>query len=509
MTAAEDLPERTTDADDLAALGYGQQLNRSMSSFTAFALAFSMVSINTGIVTLFTDPFSRVGGAAVLLWLLVLPMVLTLVAVYAHLSGRMPITGYAYQWSSRLVGPHFGWFTGWIALVSFLAGTAGTAAAVGTVFAPEIWRHPTTHQIQALSIGCTLVAAVLNIIGVKVATRINNIGASIELIGTFVLVLVLAAGVLVFFKHTQGLAILTDVKPLTGKPVTLTSVALAGLLPVYVLLGWEGAADLAEETVDPRRAAPRAMFRSVVVSGIIGFVVFALLAIALPSSPAAFLTGSENPVLKLVSQQIGPFARALMIVVAFASIFACLIANMAVATRMVFALSRDNMLPASKGLQSVGRRSRAPVPAIVAVTVVAVVLNLLNSGLVGKIYAMVGLTYYLTYALTMTATAVAERRGTIPAATKGVFDLGRWLNPVVGFALLWCGIVIAVLTFPAENNQNAVTVAVVLVVGFLWWALVLRRRLNAGTAGPPGASRTLRGASTRPAEQNAGPPSAR
>ncbi|MEV0739193.1 APC family permease [Streptomyces sp. NPDC050549] len=478
-----------------------------MSSFTAFALAFSMVSINTGIVTLFTDPFSRVGGAAVLLWLLVLPMVLTLVAVYAHLSGRMPITGYAYQWSSRLVGPHFGSFTGWIALVSFLAGTAGTAAAVGTVFAPEIWQHPTTHQIQALSIGCTLVAAVLNIIGVKVATRINNIGASIELIGTFVLVLVLAAGVLVFFKHTQGLSILADARPLTGKPVTLTSVALAGLLPVYVLLGWEGAADLAEETVDPRRAAPRAMFRSVVVSGIIGFVVFVLLAMAMPNSPAAFLTGSENPVLKLISQQVGPFARALMIMVAFASIFACLIANMAVATRMIFALSRDNMLPASKGLQSVGRRSKAPVPAIV-VTVVAVVLNLLNSGLVGKIYAMVGLTYYLTYALTMTATAVAERRGTIPAATKGVFDLGRWLNPVVGFALLWCGVVIAVLTIPAENNQNAVTVSVVLVVGSLWWALVLRRRLNAGTAGPPGASRTLTGASTRPAEQNTGPPPA-
>nr|WSY55368.1 amino acid permease [Streptomyces sp. NBC_00886] len=497
MTATEDLPQRTTDADDLAALGYGQQLNRSMSSFTAFALAFSMVSINTGIVTLFTDPFSRVGGAAVLLWLLVLPMVLTLVAVYAHLSGRMPITGYAYQWSSRLVGPHFGWFTGWIALISFLAGTAGTAAAVGTVFAPEIWQHPTTHQVQALSIGATLVAAVLNIIGVKVATRINNIGASIELIGTFVLVLVLAAGVLVFFKHTQGLSILTDAKPLSGKPVTLTSVALAGLLPVYVLLGWEGAADLAEETVDPRKAAPRAMFRSVVVSGIIGFVVFALLAMALPSSPAAFLTGSENPVLKLVSQQIGPFARALMIVVAFASIFACLIANMAVATRMTFALSRDNMLPASKRLQSVGPRSRAPVPAIVAVTVVAVVLNLLNSGLVGKIYAMVGLTYYLTYALTMIATAVAERRGTIPAAPHGVFDLGRWLNPVVGFALLWCGVVIAALTFPAENNQNAVTVSVVLAIGFLWWALVLRRRLNAGTAGPPGTSRTLQDASTR------------
>ncbi|MET7485031.1 amino acid permease [Streptomyces sp. NPDC005538] len=486
MTTDERPPEATrSDSDDLAALGYGQQLNRSMSSFTAFALAFSMVSINTGIVTLFTDPFNRIGGAAVLLWLLVTPMVLTLVAVYAHLSGRMPITGYAYQWSSRLVGPNFGWFTGWIALISFLAGTAGTAAALGTVFAPEIWDHPTTHQIQALSIGCTLVVAVLNIVGVKIATRVNNIGASVELIGTVVLVVVLAAGVLVFFDHTQGLKILTDTHPLDGHPITLSSIALGALLPVYVLLGWEGAADLAEETVNPRKAAPRAMFRSVVVSGVIGFVVFALLALAMPTGPATFLTGSENPVLKLISEQVGPFARALMIVVAFASIFACLIANMAVATRMTFALSRDNMLPASKGLQRVGRRTKAPVPAIILVTVVAIGLNLLNSGLVGKIYAMIGLTYYLTYALTMIATAIAEKRKTIPRATDGVFDLGRWLNPVVAIALLWCLAVIAALTIPEENNQNAVTVTVVLAIGFLWWALVLRHRLKAGTAGPP------------------------
>ncbi|MCU1687853.1 MAG: Urea carboxylase-related amino acid permease [Amycolatopsis sp.] len=486
MTATDDPPEtRLSDADDLAALGYGQQLNRSMSSFTAFALAFSMVSINTGVVTLFADPFTRIGGVAVLLWLLVLPAVLTLVAVYAHLSGRMPITGYAYQWSSRLVGPHFGWFTGWIALISFLAGTAATAAAIGTVFAPEIWENPTTHQIQALSIGCTIVVAALNIVGVKIATRVNNFGASIELVGTVLLVLALAAGVLVFFDHTQGLKILTDTKPLSGNTITLGSVALAGLLPVYVLLGWEGAADLAEETVNPRKAAPRAMFRSVVISGIIGFVVFALLAMAMPTGPAQFLSGSENPVLKLISEQLGPFARALMTVVAFASIFACLIANMAVATRMTFALSRDNMLPGSGRLQRVGARSKAPVQAIILVTVVAIGLNLLNSGLVGKIYAMVGLTYYLTYALTMIATAIAEKRKTIPKATEGVFDLGRWLNLVVALGLVWCVAVIAALTVPAENNQNAVTVLIVLAIGFLWWLFVLRHRLKAGTAGPP------------------------
>jgi len=474
-----------SDSADLKTLGYNQKLRRTIGAYTSFALAFSMVSINTGIVTLFTDPFNRVGGAAILLWLLVIPMVFAIVLVYSHLAGRIPLTGYAYQWSSRLVGPHFGWFTGWIALISFIAGTAATAAAVGSVFAPEIWAHPTQGQVQMLSIGATLVVCVLNVVGVRIATLVNNVGASIELAGTVLLGIVLAAGVLFAFGHTEGPAILTSTKPLDGSPITLTSVALAALLPVYVLLGWEGAADLAEETNDPRRTTPRAMIRAVAVSGAMGLVIFALLAMALPSSPTKFLTGASNPVLHLVGAQVGGFARALMVIVAFASIFACLIGNMTVATRMTFALSRDHMLPGSKAMASLGARTRAPVVAILFVTAVAVLMNFLNAGLVAKIFAMVGLTYYLTYALTLIATAIAHRKGRIPSAPAGVFDLGRWLWPTLVVGLVWATVVIAVLTIPQVNNQTAVTTVIAIAFGLLWWLVSLRRRLNAGTAGPP------------------------
>ncbi|MGH8413015.1 MAG: hypothetical protein ACRERT_17540, partial [Pseudomonas sp.] len=85
----------SSDDADLASLGYEQKMHRTMSSFTSFALAFSMVSINTGVVTLFADPFNRVGGIGILLWLLVIPLVCCIVLVYCHLAGRIPLTGYA------------------------------------------------------------------------------------------------------------------------------------------------------------------------------------------------------------------------------------------------------------------------------------------------------------------------------------------------------------------------------------------------------------------------------
>ncbi|CAM5350480.1 hypothetical protein SANTM175S_05538 [Streptomyces antimycoticus] len=160
------------------------------------------------------------------------------------------------------------------------------------------------------------------------------------------------------------------------------------------------------------------MIRAVAVSGAMGLIVFALLAIDLPAVPATFLSGPGNPVLHLVGAQVGEVARAVMTVVAFASLFACLIANMAVATRMVFALGRDKMLPGSTALASVGRRTGAPVTAILVITALAIALNLLNAGLVEKIFAMVGLTYYLTYALTLTATAVTIARAAFPQLPK-------------------------------------------------------------------------------------------
>lgn len=475
----------SNDEEDLASLGYAQKLHRTMGPFTSFALAFSMVSIITGVVSLFSDPFARVGGVGILLWLLVIPMVSCIVLVYAHLSSRIPVTGYAYQWSSRLVGKNYGWFTGWIALISFIAGTAGTAAAIGSVFAPEIWSDPTQGQIQVLSIAATIVVCALNIFGIKIASRMNDLGAIIELVGTVILVAAIIAGLLFFFGHTQGIHLLVNTTPTGGTPLSFAAFALATLLPVNVLLGWEGAADLAEETLDPRRAAAKAMIKAVAVSSVIGLGLFALLALSIPGPIADFFKNAENPVILIVRDRFGPYAADFMLFVTFAAIFSCLIANMAVATRMSFALSRDKMLPGSSFLGSVNKRTGTPVGSIFFITIVAVLLNFASGGFVTAIYSMVGLTYYMTYFLTLIAAVVAYRSNRIPSAPNDVFSLGQWLVPVAAIGILWTLCVIATFTLPEESHPAAIVTIIMLAIGAAWWLLKLRKDLAGGRAGPP------------------------
>jgi amino acid transporter len=473
------------DDDDLSKYGYEQKLSRAIGGYTSFALSFSMVTITTTIFTLFADPFTKVGGVGIWLWLPVTAGVMMLTLVYGHLAARMPVTGYAYQWSSRLVGPHFGALVGWVALCSFFVGTASIALAMASVFAPEIWDSPTQHQIQLVAGVAIALAVIINIVGVKAAGLINNVGATTELVGTLGLGAVTVVGLLFFFDHKEGPSVLFDTHPVGGGQIGIGVIGLAALLPLYTLLGWEGAADLAEETHDPRRTAPLAMVRAVLVSGIAGFVIYAIFAMAIPFGIEDTVNQPRNPLFYVISTQLGHGAGRFIEIVALISIFAALLANVTVATRMLFALSRDNVLPFGKRLAKVSDTTRTPVLSVLVVGAFALGINLLSAGLVAKVLSLTAVAYYTTYLLTMAAAIYGKRRDTIPTAPRGYFNLGRWLLPLAGLGIVWSLVVIAYGTLPEGNRVAAEYFGYALLIGVLYWALYLRRKINRGEAGPP------------------------
>ena len=479
MTTAQYDPD-----EDLKTFGYSQQLRRSMGGYSSFALAFSMISITTCIFTLFGQPFQMIGGVAIWLWVLATAGIVVIAAVYGHLAARLPVTGYAYQWSSRLVNPHYGWFTGWNALLATLVGSASIAIAFGTVFAPDFFSTPSHGDVILLASIATIVAVGVNVISIRLTSRTNDVGASVELFGTLGLTAVLGVGI-IFFHHVAGPSVLTQVKSSTGGNVNLTSVGLALLLPVYTLLGWEGSADLAEETTDPRGMAPKAMIRSCLISGIAGFVVFAILAMAIPGNINTTVNSTTfNPVVHLFQVHFGGGGSDAIQVVAFISIFSCLLANITVATRTGFALGRDNMLPGSAIWSKVHPVTRTPIITIIAVGLVTIGVNFLSSGEAAKVTAIVAIVCMITYATSMVAVLISNRRGGIPAAEAGRFDLGRWLIPLTLIGLGWSIVVVLFMTLPDINHTAGEYTVYFELAGVIWYFAALRRRLQRGTAGP-------------------------
>jgi amino acid transporter len=103
-----------TDADRLAALGYRQELRRSLNVLGNISMGFAVVSPVVGLYAAAQVGMSVAGGA----WVWALPLCLLgqclVVAVYSELASQWPLAGGAYQWSRRLASPAFAWLSGWM-----------------------------------------------------------------------------------------------------------------------------------------------------------------------------------------------------------------------------------------------------------------------------------------------------------------------------------------------------------------------------------------------------------
>src|SRR6201981_1679580 len=281
------------DVGDLHQFGYAQSLRRTLVPYVSFAIAFSMISITTAIFFLLPSLFGTAGAAGIWLWIPCAAGVFLIVLVYAHLRPRIPITRFPYQWNSRLINPHYGWFTGYTALLAFMAGTAATAVALATVFARDIWKSPTHGDILLLATATMVAAAVINIVSIRLVSAVNNVGVFFEIAGSVVAALLLLAG-LAFFHHRAGFKISTATARNNQNSLWYGFV-LAALLPMYCFIGWEGAADLAEETHDPRAVTPYAMMRANLVSMAASVLMIVGFLIAIPHGIADVLGQSQNP----------------------------------------------------------------------------------------------------------------------------------------------------------------------------------------------------------------------
>src|SRR3712207_61688 len=117
----------------------GEGLRRGVGSFASFAAGFSFVSILTTVFQLFGLGFGFGGAAFFWTWPAVFLGQLLVSLCFAELVARYPISGAIFQWSSRLAGTDFGWFTGWIMVIGQILTVATAAIAMQTVL-PVVWR---------------------------------------------------------------------------------------------------------------------------------------------------------------------------------------------------------------------------------------------------------------------------------------------------------------------------------------------------------------------------------
>lgn len=446
--------------------GYKQELKRNLKLFSSFAVAFSFISITTGIFTNYQFLLTTAGPAGIWSWIITAVGQILVGLIFAELSGVIPISGYSYQWIKRLSTPMMGWITGWgcFCLLVLLVPTVDwglapiIASLVGIIGSPA--------QISGIVIVTLIIQATLNIVGVKLATLINNAAVFTESVGILVLTVVL---IVVAFKNGNNPAILFTTGN-TGHGISYVQPFIMSLLlGAFTLVGFETSANLSEETVNAEKTVPKAVISSITISGIFGMLF--LIAVTFAISNLAKTTASGNPIPYILQSNLGPVVGKIFLVIVSISIFACSTVIMTSGARLIYAMSRDNVFFASKVFSKVSVKTASPYCATLLILVLGIVATLFSNSLT----TLVGVTSVLPgtiYLTTVVCYGLARKNVEIK---KGCFNLGKAAKPVFILATIWLVFELCVLTIPKNFHTTTLITIALIFVGFALYFMFFRK----------------------------------
>jgi len=442
MTTA---PEKTTDdSDNLGTLGYAQQLHRGLGPFASFASGFSFVSILTTVFQLFIIGYGFGGPAYIWTWPIVFVGQFCVCLVFAELAATYPIAGAIYQWSRRVSNDPVGWMAGWLMQIGYIVSVAAIAIALQAVL-PEVWSgfqlvggdpDPTspTGALNAIVLGsiCIALCIVIASFGVTRMSIVTRIGVTIEIVGVLVVVVLL-------FTHAQrGPEVVFETNGVQGDGSYVWPFLASMLMAAYVMYGFDSAAELSEETGDPRRTAPKAIIRCMLLSGVGGLLLILAALVAAPDLAAPEL--SSTGIAWVVTSQLGDVLGRIVLGVVAISIFSAALAIAASATRVMFSMARDGRLPFSHVLARVSPRTKTPIWSGVVVGVLSIGVLLINLGQTSVFTSVTSISVVIVYLayLLVTVPALGARLGQrLPPKRPGGFSLGRWGLAVNLFAVAY------------------------------------------------------------------------
>src|SRR5215471_11477842 len=326
----------------LARAGYKPELRRSLRFFSMFAIAFSIISITTGIFLNYGFGLTYWGPASIWTWPIVGVGNLMIAFVVAELGTRIPLAGYAYQWSSRLVNPTYGWFVGFAGLLYMAVGGGAIMLGVASPLLLSEFgvNNPSARLVLAVAIILMVLPAVINIISIQVAARVNNVAVFTEIIGTVVFGVLLLILWGVNAKPTNhGAGILFNTTSVFHNP-TWYAFALASLLGIFTLVGFELAADMSEDAVNPVRSVPRGVLWALGASVVLGMI--ALIGVTLAIPDLKTVQAAPLPLLAIAGYWLPSWLVKVFVALVVFSMFAILVVGSGAQARLVYSMSRDN-----------------------------------------------------------------------------------------------------------------------------------------------------------------------
>ncbi|KAF7021219.1 hypothetical protein CFC21_034204 [Triticum aestivum] len=472
--AADEAAAAATSADDydskkLRLLGYEPQLKRNLSLLSNFSVTFSIVSVLTGITTLygtgleFGGPVTMVYG-----WPIAGAFTVVVGLAMAEICSAYPTSGGLYFWSARLCterrwGPFASWLTGWFNIVGQWAVTTSVDYSLAQLIQVIILLSTggnngggylaSKYEVIAIHAAILLSHALINSLPIAWLSFFGQFAAAWNMLGVFVLMIAVPA---VATERASAKFVFTSFN--TDNSAGIHShlyIFLLGLLmSQYTLLGYDASAHMTEETKNADTNGPIGIISAIGISIVVGWGYILGVTFAVKDIPS--LLSPDN--------EAGGYAIAQVFYQAFKSrygsgvggivclgivavaIYFCGMSSVTSNSRMAYAFSRDGAMPLSSVWHKVNEHE-VPINAVWLSAFVSLCMALPSLGSLVAFQAMVSIAtigLYIAYALPIFFRVTLARKHFVP----GPFNLGRYGVLVGWVAVLWVVTITVLFSLP-------------------------------------------------------------
>jgi APA family basic amino acid/polyamine antiporter len=343
------------------------QLRRNLSALDLTVFGVGVI-IGTGIFVLTGEVAKTDAGPAVAISFVISGVVCALAALcYAEFASTVPVAGSAYTFSYATLGEFIAWIIGWDLVLELALGAATVSVGwsgylnqllgdIGIPLPSSIAGEEATVNIPAIFIAL-LMAGVL-ILGIKLSSRVTSVIVAIKV---FIVLLVIGVGIF-YVKAANYTPFVPPAQPreagggwsapliqsLFGFAPSTFGVGgiLAGAAIVFfAFIGFDIVATAAEETKDPRKDLPRGILASLAICTLL-YVAVSLVVVGMQHYTELSTTAPLADAFRSVGL---PFFSGVISVGALAGLTSVVMILMLGQSRVLFAMSRDHLLPPPLG----------------------------------------------------------------------------------------------------------------------------------------------------------------
>ncbi|KAK9934678.1 hypothetical protein M0R45_021813 [Rubus argutus] len=482
-------------------LGYKQELKRDLSVVSNFAFSFAIISVLTGVTTLYNTGLKFGGPVSIVYgWFIAGSFTMIVGLSMAEICSSYPTSGGLYYWSAMLAGPKWApfasWLTGWFNIVGQWAVTTSVDFSLATLIQVIILlstggKNNDGYEASKYLVICfhgaiLLLHAIINSLPISYLSFFGQLAAAWNFVGVFVLMILIP---LVATERASAKFVFTHFNTDNGDGVNnkLYIFVLGLLMSQYTLTGYDASAHMTEETKSADINGPKGIISSIGISIIVGWGYILGITFAVTNIP--YLLDENN--------DAGGYAIAEVFYLAFKSrygsgvggiiclgvvavaIFFCGMSSVTSNSRMAYAFSRDGAMPFSPFWHKVNKHE-VPINAVWLSAFVSFCMALTSLGSIVAFNAMVSIAtigLYIAYALPIFFRVTLARKSFIP----GPFNLGRYGILVGWISVLWVAIISVLFSLPVAYpitnetlNYTPVAVGGLLIITVFSWIFSAR-----------------------------------